>query len=340
MLLCKKKYEEMMQQLGMLKIISFFLFILFSCSLNSTAQSYSLEIEIKNQTDNHIFIGSVSGDDFHLTDTITLRRGQTADTKKAKYSFSENSVPGMYRLILGKTTYAKVMNEPPQQIDFIYNNENIILETDFKKPEEKLLVILSEENRVWFEFIRKEKEFQQQFKNFAIELAYYRNKTETAQSDSILQQNKLKWEAVATKYNAIQKQRSDLIAEISERNPELFATEIIKLYPEPFLNGFLTDKERQEQFQKNYFESLDFSEESLINSPVYTDKIFKYLTSYNRPDYTKKQLEQEYIKAVDVILPNVNENQKVYEFILDYLVHGFEVLEMESVLNYIAEKYQ
>jgi len=39
----------------------------------------------------------------------------------------------MYRLILGKTTYAKVMDEPPQQLDFIYNNEDLIFETDFEK---------------------------------------------------------------------------------------------------------------------------------------------------------------------------------------------------------------
>ena len=40
------------------------------------------------------------------------------------------------------------MNEAPQQLDFIFNNEDIIFETDFEKPAENLLVVLSEENRV------------------------------------------------------------------------------------------------------------------------------------------------------------------------------------------------
>ena len=42
---------------------------------------------------------------------------------------------------------------------------------------------------------------------------------------------------------------------------------------------------------------------------------------------------------MDVILANTNKNQKVYEFILGYMVHGFEVLKMDNVLNYIAENY-
>lgn len=314
-------------------------FILTSFAIELYAQPYSFEVDLNNQPDNHIVLGKIRGDNFQPLDTILLHRGKSANQKKAAYTFSENSNPGMYRLDLGKTTYAKVMNEPPQQLDFIFNNEEIILETDFEAPEEDLLVVLSEENRVWFEFLQKEKNFQNQFHDLAVELVYYRKKTATIESDSLLKQNKTKWEATAMKYNEIQTQRSELIAEISERYPELFATKLIKMYTEPFLDGFLSDKERQEQFQKDFFNSLDFTDESLINSSVYTDKIFKYLTSYNRPGFTKPQLEQEYMKAVDVVLTNVNENQKVYEFILNYLVHGFEVLKMENVLNYIADNY-
>ncbi|MFW5831874.1 MAG: TlpA family protein disulfide reductase, partial [Prolixibacteraceae bacterium] len=297
------------------------------------AQPYTLEIQLKNQPGNHIVLGSISGDNFHSSDTIILRRGATANTKKAKYIFPENFEPGMYRLIFGKTTYAKVMDEAPQQLDFIFNNEDIILETDFEKPEENLLVVLSEENRVWFEFLQREMIIQEKLDELEMEIEYYRKEGAGVSNSGNAVANRV------TQYNTLQQQRDEFITEIITRNQELFATKLIQMYREPFLDGSLTKEERRKKFQKEYFNVVDFSDESLMNSSVYTDKVFQYLTSYNRPRYTKELLEKEYIKAVKVVLANVNENQNVYEFILSYLVHGFEVLKMENVLNYIADNY-
>jgi peroxiredoxin len=171
-----------------------------------------------------------------------------------------------------------------------------------------------------------------------MEVDYYKENIKPG-TDSGLRRNDAKWESVVKNYNNLQLQRDEFITEMIIRNSELFAGKLIKMYREPFLDGHLSKEERREKFQKEYFNLLDFTDESLMNSPVYTDKVFHYLTSYNRPRYTKQLLEKEYIKAVDLVLANVNENEKVYEFILDYLVHGFEVLKMENVLNYISENY-
>jgi len=40
---------------------------------------------------------------------------------------------------------------------------------------------------------------------------------------------------------------------------------------------------------------------------------------------------------VDIIFENTNKNKAVYEFISNYLVHGFKVLKMESLVQYIEE---
>jgi thiol-disulfide isomerase/thioredoxin len=300
----------------------------FVCKLK--AQSYSFEIQLKNQPNNYIIIGAISGDDFQPLDTILLHRGRTAAIKAGEYTFPENSAPGMYRLIFGKTTYAKVMDEPPQQLDFIFNNEDIILETDFEAPEENLLVVLSEENRVWFEFLQREKIVQKKLDDFILEIEFFRKKDNPAEEEL---QNTI------IQYNELQKQRDDFITELISRYPDKFAAKLIEMHREPFLDGNLTKKERRQKFQSEFFNQIDISDESLIHSAIYTDKVFFYLTSYNRPDYTREQLEKEYMKAVDIVLANSNENQKVYEFILEYIFHGFEVLQMENVLNYIADNY-
>jgi peroxiredoxin len=295
-------------------------------------QNYSLEIQLKNQPGNFIVLGKIRGDNFLPLDTVLLFREKNStspETKKAVYSFRENTPPGIYRLILGKTTYARVMNEAPQQLDFIFNNENLIFETDFEAPDKELLVVLSEENREWYDFLRKEKVIQEKLNELELEIEYFRKKGDAGDIQ--------KMENLIAEFNALQEQREIFITEKAEKNAGKFAARLMKMYHRPFLDGHLTIDKRREKFQQEYFNCVSFSDESLMNSAIYTDKIFGYLTSYNRPGISQSQREQEYLDAVDVILTNVNENQKVYEFILNYLVHGFEVLDMENVLDYIAE---
>ena len=117
------------------------------------------------------------------------------------------------------------------------------------------------------------------------------------------------------------------------------ATKLIKFYQEPYLDGNLNRQLRDQLFKTTYFNNFDFTDESLMNSSVYSDKVFKYLMSYGQRGLTKEQQEQEFKNAIDVIIFNTNQNEKVYEFILDYLVRGFEKLRLDNLITYIADKY-
>jgi peroxiredoxin len=61
--------------------------------------------------------------------------------------------------------------------------------------------------------------------------------------------------------------------------------------------------------------------------------------SYAQHGLTREQQEQEFMKAIDVIVANTRENEKVYEIILDYLIRGFEKLKLDNLITYIADKY-
>ena len=299
------------------------------------AQPYTLEIQIKNLPGNHIILGKVTGDNFIPLDTLLVNPVNPyapKSKKEAKYKFPKEAKIGMYRLILGQTTYAKVMNEAPQQLDFIFNNESLIFETDFEEPENKMSVILSEENRLWFTFIQKEKVFIKELKELEMEVNYCLEKQER---DTV----KDSCSEYIIPYNSLQKQHDSLITKITTQNPDLLASKMIKMYREPYLDGNLTTLQRRELFQKEFFKLLDFSDERLINSSVYSDRIFYFLTSYKHPGQTKEQLEEEYIKAVDIILAHTNQNSNVYAFIIGYMKHGFEVLEMDKVIDYINKNY-
>jgi len=326
------------QRAGLPQLIWIIVFLILFAGFpkNVFSQTYSCNIQIKNQPNNQIILCAIKEDKFSPIDSTQSVNGIM------QFQIPANSAPVIYRLILGQTTYAKVMNEPPQQLDFIFNKENVVLETDFKAPDDSLKVIQSEENKVWFEFLKKEKQLQEELKLAALELDYDR-KLGTENSGLI---TKMQIGIRITRYNQLQKQRDSIISETTKKYPNLFAARLIQMYREPFLDGNLSAQERNEIFKKEYFTQLDFSDEGLMSSSVYTDKVFKYLMSYAQRGLTREQQEQEFMIAVDEIVKSIHGvtsshpvNNQVYEYILDYLVRGFEKLNLDNLIAYIAENY-
>jgi hypothetical protein len=149
----------------------------------------------------------------------------------------------------------------------------------------------------------------------------------------------LKLKSTANKYNQIQMERDMFVVKASQESRGLFASQVIKNQRLPMLDGYLSPDERLNDFKADYFKVLDFTDPGLINSQVYTDNIFNYLIRYNSPSFTQKQRETEYTKAVDAIMANVKQNNEVRKFVKDYLLHGFEVLKMSTLISYINKKY-
>ena len=291
---------------------------------NSFAQTFNVEVQIKNQPDNAIVFGSVKGDDFNPIDSITLKQS----VGKVQFIFPESALPGVYRIVFGTTPAAKILNEPPQQLDFIFDNENLAFDTDFKNPVENLKVIESKENAVWFEFFAKDKILRQNIDLLEKQIDQHWVTKDTA---NVIE--------AANEFNQIQMERDLFVVKTSQENRGLFAAQMIKNQRQPLLDGFLTPEERKTLYKKEFFKTLDFSDASLIYSSIYTDNIFKYLVSYNQYDFTQQQREAEYIKALDIIVPNIRQNEQVFNFLMGYLVHGFKVLQMENVISTISKKY-
>jgi hypothetical protein len=140
----------------------------------------------------------------------------------------------MYRIVMGQTTYALVMDEPPQLLDFIYNGEDIQMETDFNAPADSLKVIASEENRLWFSFLKKEMEVSQQLKEMEMEVNYYQDKLAGYNSDSDEDEKhdlEAKAANAANAFNLLQMERDSFISGMVDENAHLFAARIIKNLP-------------------------------------------------------------------------------------------------------------
>ncbi len=306
--------------------IAFFLIVIFCLHINGAvnAQPYHVELTITNQPDNPILFGWIQGDDFNLIDSAKIDR----TNGKLTFNFPANAHPGTYRLVFGKTTYARVMDEAPQQLDLIFNNENIVIQTDFKSPVTNLNIIESNENKVWYSFLMKDNLLKKDIQDWEQVVNRY---WDTGEKEKAID--------ATGKYNQLQLEHDVFIKETVAQNLTLLASVYIKNQRRPLLDGYLTEKERNDFYKSNFFQNIDFSDDRLINSSVYTDNVFEYLTHYNQPDFTKEQRENAYIRAIDILFPKVNKNEKVYQFLMGYVVNGFKMLQLEKVIDYIKLKY-
>lgn len=291
-------------------------------NLEASAQTWTARFNIVNQPANKIILGSIQGDNFTPIDSVQALGAEF------QFTFTAKNHAGVYRILLGQTPYARLMNEEVQQLDFIFNRENIHIETDFKTPGLSARVIHSEENKLWYEVLSAKSDFEKTFSILEKEVDHYWLTGDTAAA----------WD-ISNEFNRLQMAHDIYLGQKTQQFAHLLVSKFIAAYRRPVTDGYLTADERKQSFQQDFFKTLDFSHKELINSAVYTDKIFEYLVTYNNPSFTKIQREKAYIPAIEIIMPKINKDPDVYSFLKSYLIHGFELLQMQNVVEHIKAKY-
>ncbi|MCB0805890.1 MAG: redoxin domain-containing protein, partial [Bacteroidales bacterium] len=275
------------------------------------AQNHSIQIQIKNLPPTDVYLADFYGDKNNMLDTAF------PDTS-GLFSFQMKQIypAGMYRVFLDKDVF----------FDLIYNLEDIKIQSEFEYLYDSLKVLKSEENKIYYTYLKAGNAYQRKFDLLAPLVTYF------PQNDSFYTQAR-------DKYIRVQKNYIALINNLIEKNPDSYAVKVIKrrqpIYFEPGMN----DRERREYVIDHFFDNVDFSDVDLIRSNVYTTLAIEYMSLYSNPNLNQDQLQDEFIKAVDEIMLNTMQNNLVYEFVVEYLVGGFERYHFDKVLDYIAENY-
>jgi len=311
------------------KLVIYLLLVVFFTIVSGSlsAQSFKIEVIIKDLPGDEIVLGAIKGSKVIPVDTVI------PDSGRVVFDIPRDAHTGMYRMVLGQTVYASVMNEPPQKIDFIFNNDSCVFKTDFNHPLDSMQVIYSEENKVWFTFLKKETKMQKQLTNLRKQINYFQTYTDDTSYTASKKREIIK------RYNDLQKKRNRFIALQVKKHPDLYASKLIAMYREPFLDGNLPEAKRKQIFRHNFFKWLDFSDTLLLNSNIYTSKVYEYLMAYADRNLDREQQIKQLNKAVDMIIAHTDKVPEISDFIVDYLMNGFEMLGLQEPLLHIAEKY-
>jgi peroxiredoxin len=291
--------------------------LLFSVFAGS---GYTITIRLSRLPDSRVFLASIRGDAFKIIDTADLKNNLCT------FTMSDYAQPGMYRILPENALSQSRRNAPTSTLDFIFNHENVSIQTVFPWIQDSLNVLESKENKVFYGFLDQENKLQVKLDLLQNMLIQYPAEDEL-------------YGSLVKRYNSLQKEKLSLIRQTCDTYKDSFAAALIAMHKTPFLDPLMSEAEQQEYARQHYFDSLDYSNSDLIHSNAYTHTIVRYLMLYRNPALSQHELENEFMKASDVILKNTGKNPEVYDFVLNYLLEGFERLKMDNVLKYIADHY-
>jgi len=236
---------------------------------------------------------------------------------------------GWFSIHLNKNTPAGLYSlaiESSPLFNFIYNNEDVTLKYELgenKLPE----FIFSIENLIYYDYMVQVDRFLQKANMLTDMLRFYNEK------DSFYLYTEAHFYSLQNEFRLYTER-------INEEYPHTLASHIVKsdrpvMFPRNFnWDGFL------EFNRAHYLDETDFNDTLLLSTNVLTGKAIDYMSFYSNSNMNKEAQEYYFIQAVDTILHRAMENGRVYDFLMEYLIEGFDMYGFDKVISHIAETYE
>jgi peroxiredoxin len=277
-------------------------------------QSYAqtISIKINNTNVQSTYLASLSGEKITPSDTIK-------SNGEGVFQFTMSG--GKYH-----TGFHRLSFDKNKWIDFVNTGEDVTIITDANNILDSLKVIKSESNQLYYSFIKLNKQYKSKSELLQLILARYPKDDEYYS----VSQNKLK---------QLQKEYLDFVNVTSQHNPRSFIARYIKSAQLPIIDADLQPEQQLAYLKAHALDKVEFNDDELINSDLFSNKSIEYLTYYRNPQLPKELLEKEFTIAADTILNKAKVNPIVYKHVVEYLLDGFKKFGFDVIINYIIENY-
>lgn len=290
-----------------MKIIK--IIILLISIIGTRTSNAQIEIQLSGSGNSIYYLSQMMGDKSYVLDSALVING------KIQFEWKENYNEGMFLL-------SNLNNRLP----FIASKDPILLKINWPSSFDQISVIHSVNNQLWQEYIAKRDEVYHKLDVINSVIDAFESNTEYYElsiAEFIKQQNELiEW-----------------IDKVKATNANNLVARLISLDLNPIPEPTLSLKEQQDFVKNHWFDNIDWNDEVLIYSDLLTKKITAYLGFFANKNWSKSELETEFKMAVDLLLPKVRGNTKVYQFVLDYLITGFERYNFEEVIIHMATNH-
>lgn len=275
-----------------------------------TVLPQSFSIIVNNLDDVKSALSSLQGEKLAFVDSIY-------SSKKGEFYFLlKDKHPGFYRLQFSKN----------KSLDFLFDNEDVEIETDANNIIDSLRVIKSESNKIYYEFVKLNRSYKTKTELLQLILARY------PKDDDYYQTTK-------AKLIQIQEDYLNFVNVTAQVNPKSFIARYVRSAQLPVVDSEIPYDKQLVSLKSHALDNVNFYDVDFIYSDAFTNKTIEYLTYYRNPQLPLELLEKEFNSAVDTILNKAKVNSVVYQHIVEYLLDGFKKFGFDNVLNYIVENY-
>lgn len=285
--------------------------IVLFATIAQAQKTYTVKVFIDEHPNSQVLLAGFYGDKNSILDTaITDMDGNLS------FVFPEDRPSGMYRLFLTQKNFA----------DFIFDQEDIELRTGFDAPMDSMKVVKSWSNKVYYDFLRAEQDFNIKLELLGPVVSYF------PKNDDF-------YKLSVTKFNLLQKERDDYILKAAAKKPDSYVSKVILFQRTPMLPTNISEQEKSEFMRIHFFDKMNFDDPELLRSDVYPNKLIAFLSLFSNRNFTQEQLEDSFIKGMAILMSKPFDNKLVREYVIEYLLKGFERYGLERVIAHIAETY-
>lgn len=227
---------------------------------------------------------------------------------------TSNLRPGQYRLVFGKGNGT----------DFLFHHQPVNLQFDIPTGTTLFADTLNEDYQ---QMLVKEDENRKK-------LSLLENLLDEYPRDDPFYQK------ITAQYVKQQIDHSAYLSGLIRRHHTDLLGRMARMMKKPFTAPELDQKGRSLYQREHFWDLNEIDDTTLIATNIYPRRAIEFLTLYSNPEYTKDELQAAFIQGIEAMLPHISHNKRVFDFVMEYLIGGFEQFGFEEVIQYLATLYQ
>ena len=294
----------------MKKVLLFFA-LLFVYSSNAQ----KLTFKIDNQKDTTVHLIKYFGKKLYYADTAELKNGRVEFDGKYQ-------VPGILGILLPGQKY----------FEFIYNNEDISIETSLPDMVGSMKVLKSSENKIFIPYIK----FIGSNKSKVNQMGQERSKL--SKEDPAYQSLSDKMDAINEKVKAyqddiIEKQEGKLVSKIVRMSMDV----VIPASPRDDKGVIIDSNFTFKYYRNHYWDNVDLKDDALVNNPVFHNKL-----EYFFGDRMMIQHWDSVLTFAFSFCDQLTPSSKMFEYCVGWITSSFgksKIMGMDKVYIEMLNRY-
>lgn len=291
-------------------------FLLFSCVF-AQKEGHKIKFKVDGLEDTQCYLAHHFGNSKYIKDTIQINSNGVGVLK------GKDKIPGgVYLFVLpSKKNYFEFLIDKDQHFTLSTQKGDLV---------QKMNIEGSSDNQVFFEYIsflnKKQAEISKKQRKYK----------------QLQDKNSDKAKALKAEIEDANSKINDKKKEMVEEHPESFYSYILNTMKKPEYpeikkdDGGIDSMKSFMVYRKRFLNSVDWSDERLLRSPVYQQKMKNYLE-----ELTAKNPDS-IIQAADDIVSRTDTGNKTFKHVVNHITNKYEkskIMGMDKVFVHMAEKY-